>query len=355
DVGADRIRVPDGVLVGADERLEVARRAEREAERTDAETGRLREGGRAAARHPERRVRARPGLGKHVARRHGEEPALVAVRRLAPHAEDLAQRLVEHAARGLAVGDAEALELGRGGAAAGAELEAALGEVVEHGDALGDARRVVDGRGQVPERRADVDARGARGDEGQHDLRGGEVRVLLEEVVLDRPDVLEAVAVRGLGQLDLAEEARVRGAAGVGLDLVARDVRLDEEAELHPAAPSRARARLSNRGARCYGVIGDGMELRELRQMLRNAGGSGDPMLRDMARQLAAWDFTGVTLTPPTTLIEDRLELDLDGVAVRLIYVGPAHTAGDVIVHLPAARVVFTGDILFRLCTPIGW
>src|SRR5213596_2598555 len=86
----------------------------------------------------------------------------------------------------------------------------------------------------------------------------------LEEVVLDRPDVLEAVAVRGLGQLDLTEEARVLGAAGVGLDLVARDVRLDEEAELHPAAPSRARARLSNRGARCYGVIGDGMELREI-------------------------------------------------------------------------------------------
>jgi glyoxylase-like metal-dependent hydrolase (beta-lactamase superfamily II) len=26
-----------------------------------------------------------------------------------------------------------------------------------------------------------------------------------------------------------------------------------------------------------------------------------------------------------------------------------------VIVYLPAERVVFTGDILFRLCTPIGW
>src|SRR5439155_595127 len=57
----------------------------------------------------------------------------------------------------------------------------------------------------------------------------------------------------------------------------------------------------------------------------------------------------------PTTLIEDRLELDLDGIAVHLIYVGPAHTAGDVVVHLPAARVVFTGDVLFRLCTPVGW
>jgi len=98
-----------------------------------------------------------------------------------------------------------------------------------------------------------------------------------------------------------------------------------------------------------------GKERPELMQMLRNAGGSEDPMLRDMARQLAAWDFAGITLTPPTTLVEDRLELDLDGIAVHLIYVGPAHTAGDVVVHLPAARVVFTGDVLFRLCTPVGW
>ena len=29
--------------------------------------------------------------------------------------------------------------------------------------------------------------------------------------------------------------------------------------------------------------------------------------------------------------------------------------AGDLIVHLPSERIVFTGDILFRLCTPIGW
>src|SRR5690606_3775569 len=47
--------------------------------------------------------------------------------------------------------------------------------------------------------------------------------------------------------------------------------------------------------------------------------------------------------------------LDLDGETVELLYVGPAHTAGDVIVHIPAARIVFTGDVLFRLCTPIGW
>lgn len=98
-----------------------------------------------------------------------------------------------------------------------------------------------------------------------------------------------------------------------------------------------------------------GKERPELMQALRNAGASEDPSLAAMAHRLADWDFTGIELVPPTTLIDDRLVLDLDGVAAHLIYVGPAHTAGDVIVHLPEARVVFTGDILFRLCTPIGW
>jgi len=90
-------------------------------------------------------------------------------------------------------------------------------------------------------------------------------------------------------------------------------------------------------------------------QMLRNAAGSGNPAIAALAQALAAWDFSGIELTPPTTLIDDRLDLDLDGTPVQLLYVGPAHTAGDVIVHLPRQRVVFTGDVLFRLCTPIGW
>ena len=67
------------------------------------------------------------------------------------------------------------------------------------------------------------------------------------------------------------------------------------------------------------------------------------------------FDFTGIELTPPTTLIETDTELDLDGLAAQLLYVGPAHTPGDVVVHLPEQGVVFTGDILFHQCTPIGW
>ena len=93
----------------------------------------------------------------------------------------------------------------------------------------------------------------------------------------------------------------------------------------------------------------------ELLQALRGSGASGDPALADFAAALAAWDFSGIELRPPTTLVDERLVLDLDGLAVHVIYVGPAHTAGDVIVHLPERGVVFTGDVLFRLCTPIGW
>jgi cyclase len=98
-----------------------------------------------------------------------------------------------------------------------------------------------------------------------------------------------------------------------------------------------------------------GKENPAVMQALRNASDSSDSRLASLAGALAEWDFTGIELTPPTTVIDDRLDLDLDGIPVEMLYVGPAHTAGDVVVHLPQQRIVFTGDILFRLCTPIGW
>ena len=134
--------------------------------------------------------------------------------------------------------------------------------------------------------------------------------------------------------------------------------------------PARRVVNTHHNGDHCWGnqlfadaeIIGHrlcgqafGTEQPALMQQLRNATGSSDPAMAAMATALAAWDFSGIELTPPTTLIDESLDLDLDGIAARLLYVGPAHTAGDVIVHLPERRVVFTGDVLFRLCTPIGW
>ncbi len=79
------------------------------------------------------------------------------------------------------------------------------------------------------------------------------------------------------------------------------------------------------------------------------------PPYESLARAMRDFDFEGIELTPPTTLIDGDTELDLDGTRAELIYVGPAHTPGDVVVHLPEAGVVFTGDVLFHRCTPIGW
>jgi cyclase len=68
-----------------------------------------------------------------------------------------------------------------------------------------------------------------------------------------------------------------------------------------------------------------------------------------------AFDFTGIELTPPTRTFDGRLDLEVGGRPIELIEVGPAHTRGDVLVHSPDDRAVFTGDILFIGGTPIVW
>jgi glyoxylase-like metal-dependent hydrolase (beta-lactamase superfamily II) len=67
------------------------------------------------------------------------------------------------------------------------------------------------------------------------------------------------------------------------------------------------------------------------------------------------FDFDGIELVLPTTLFDDHYVLDLDGTEVHLIYVGPAHQVGDVIVHVPSEGVLFAGDLLFNQSTPMGW
>src|ERR1041384_3698849 len=74
-----------------------------------------------------------------------------------------------------------------------------------------------------------------------------------------------------------------------------------------------------------------------------------------MRRIFGAFDFEGITVTPPTRTFEGELSLDIGSRRIDLIQVGPAHTAGDVLVWLPRERVVFTGDILFVRGTPIVW
>lgn len=83
-----------------------------------------------------------------------------------------------------------------------------------------------------------------------------------------------------------------------------------------------------------------------------DAGETTNAYLRD---SFGSFDFTGIDPPRPTTTFTDRLALDVDGRTVELLEVGPAHTAGDVLVHLPGDGVIFTGDILFIEGTPIIW
>jgi glyoxylase-like metal-dependent hydrolase (beta-lactamase superfamily II) len=77
--------------------------------------------------------------------------------------------------------------------------------------------------------------------------------------------------------------------------------------------------------------------------------------LRAFARMLRAYNFGGIRVTPPTRTFERALELDVGGRRVELIEAGPAHTPGDLIVHIPDAGVVFAGDLMFVGVTPIMW
>ncbi len=73
------------------------------------------------------------------------------------------------------------------------------------------------------------------------------------------------------------------------------------------------------------------------------------------AKLLEPYDFTGIELTPPTLTFDGTLDLDVGGRKVRLIEVGPAHTPGDLLVHIPADETVFAADLLFVDVTPIIW
>lgn len=90
-------------------------------------------------------------------------------------------------------------------------------------------------------------------------------------------------------------------------------------------------------------------------QSLADAADTLPPSLAPLGHGLRRFDFRDVVVTPPTTLLDHDTVLDLDGTAVQLMVVGPAHTASDVAVFLPDEGVLFTGDVLFNRCTPIGW
>jgi cyclase len=68
-----------------------------------------------------------------------------------------------------------------------------------------------------------------------------------------------------------------------------------------------------------------------------------------------SFQVADVTVRLPSRTFNGRLDLGIGDRTVSLVELGPAHTGGDTIVHIPDADVVFTGDLLFNQGTPIVW
>jgi len=122
-------------------------------------------------------------------------------------------------------------------------------------------------------------------------------------------------------------------------------------------------------GDHCWGnqlvkdaeIIGHRMFPEELMKMppetmeMMMSASADIPGMAALKEAMEPFDFSGIELTPPTRLFDDELTLVIDDSAVKIIHVGPAHTSTDVIVFFPEEKILYAGDIIFRLCTPIGW
>lgn len=68
---------------------------------------------------------------------------------------------------------------------------------------------------------------------------------------------------------------------------------------------------------------------------------------------MGGFNFDPTRQVLPSRTFDREITLDVGGTEVVLYVVGPAHTAGDVVVHLPEQRVLFTGDVMFHQVHPM--
>ena len=156
----------------------------------------------------------------------GEEFALVGELAIGcPESEDDVEDFGGAAADGFAFAGihAEEGEVGGDGAVSDAPVEAAAGQVVEHGQAVGEFDGVVDG--EEGDAGGEADVFGEGGGFGDEEVGEGRVFPALGEVFAD-PGFVEAEAVGGLEQVQVA-------VVGVGVGAVRGVEGHHKEAELH--------------------------------------------------------------------------------------------------------------------------
>jgi len=77
---------------------------------------------------------------------------------------------------------------------------------------------------------------------------------------------------------------------------------------------------------------------------------------RFLQRIFGPFDFEGIGEMPlPTETFERELTLHVGAKRVNLLEVGPAHTGGDILVHVPDDKIVYVADVLFVGGHPVIW
>jgi glyoxylase-like metal-dependent hydrolase (beta-lactamase superfamily II) len=84
----------------------------------------------------------------------------------------------------------------------------------------------------------------------------------------------------------------------------------------------------------------------------KNLGDGGEFFHEVMGK---VFDWNGLVDTPPNTLFDNAMELSVGNKRLKLTHLGTAHTRGDILVHIPADRILYTGDLLFVGGHPVLW
>ena len=68
----------------------------------------------------------------------------------------------------------------------------------------------------------------------------------------------------------------------------------------------------------------------------------------------APWskEAAAVNITPPNVTFKTSMRLYFGGKEIHILYLGKAHTSGDIFIHLPKEKIIFTGDVAQARGTP---
>jgi cyclase len=152
-------------------------------------------------------------------------------------------------------------------------------------------------------------------------------------------------------------------------DLALTRAMLDAMAPITDTAPIATLVNTHANGDHCFGnqlvtgaeVIASAASAAEMEALpptalaLMTGLDLGEATNRYVQQAFGPFSFEGIETPSADRTFSGTLHLDVAGRPVDLIEVGPAHTAGDVIAHLPDTRAVFCGDILFVGGTPLVW